>query len=216
MAMRIISCRPSVWGKSDAVCPSGPMPKATTSKPGISAPSRRKLCRISNSYFAAASSGIELAVDAKDLASRSGVLCRAAPLVSCGSCCPAGRAAHSVRRPNRAPACPRESARGRGRWDRPGAQRHMLRRVASGDCDSRLASCPSRRNKCLDQILRRAPAYRLRALVHVIENFMVFGHTIRVISISSPLRGLPYSLCQLRPSRASSSSPDSGPHVPLA
>ncbi len=49
--------------------------------------------------------------------------------------------------------------------------KHMPRCVASGDCDSRLASCPSRRNNMLDQILRRAPAYFLRTLVHVIENF---------------------------------------------
>src|SRR5579884_466621 len=54
--------RPSSWmacvcGNSDAVCPSSPMPSWTPSNRGTSAPSSRKLLRISDSYRAAASSG---------------------------------------------------------------------------------------------------------------------------------------------------------------
>ena len=166
------------------------MPSATISKIGISAPSRRKLCRMSNSYFDRGFFRVEFALNAKDLAIAQGALCRAAPRGSCGSCCPADRAAHSVRRPNRARAFPRESARGMVRWGRPAAAKVCFGVLPPEMAMRALPRAAAAARDAVDEVLRRAPAHGLRAGIHVIENFYFFSHAVLVPATSGFAQGI--------------------------
>ena len=56
----------------------------------------------------------------------------------------------------------------------------VLRGIAPGNGDARLASCPGSRANAVYEILRRAPACRLRAGIHKIENFDRLSHAIRL------------------------------------
>ncbi len=114
MAMRMISCKTFGVGKKGRGVPIGAHPQRNHIKDRHLRAFQAKALPDIEFIFGRGFFRIELALNAKDLRLRSGALCPAAPPGSCGNCCPGDRAAHSVRRPNRARGFPRESARGIG------------------------------------------------------------------------------------------------------
>ena len=59
-------------------------------------------------------------------------------------------------------------------------RKRILRSVPAGDGDARLASRPRSGANTVDKVLRCAPGYRIRARIHIIENFDRFSHATRL------------------------------------
>ena len=214
IAMRAQSrAAPRCAGKSDAVCPSGPMPSATRSKLGISAPSSRKPLRIADSYRAAASSGSsspsmrKICVGAQRHFVQQRLLGHAVVAVL------VVRAARSAHPPSRDQLAPTASARDRARGS-ASSSKVRLRRVAAGDCDARTfpraatASAPHCEHLCR----QRAPAARLGQ--DVIRNRGCHRHSIIISSCTGIGFTLVTSLLPLAAIPANSSSAAFGPQVP--